>query len=441
MTRHLSGKSVVVGFLALVAVVGLGLWLALGAARDAFQAETEALRAGGGAGGVEVESAPAETGWLRVSLDTNGGGWLPFFLRILPEGGEAIIRNGEEEIEATLRRFPDGALLIDFPHYDSRLTLEPAGEGALAGVYTKTRLGGEIAEMRARAEPVGEPRPERRFPAGAGADGAAPDYSGRWRMAFAEDGPAKGIFEQDEAGALTGTILTPLGDYRFLAGNVVEGELRLSVFDGSHAFLFTGSLDEAGQTMTGEFHSGGYFEDSFSATRLSPGEDFDLLDPLDEVALEPGVTRLGIEPLQREPYDGAPTIVVIFGTWCPNCHDEAPLLKRLYDEHHEEGLQILGLAYEHTDDIVRSRRQIDRFKQRFGIEWEIIPAGVSDKEQTAGALPSISTIKSYPTTIWVNPDGTVRAIHSGFAGPATGEAWEETQALFHRLTREIVSAQ
>ncbi|MFG0274686.1 MAG: peroxiredoxin family protein, partial [Phycisphaerales bacterium] len=399
-SKRLSGKAVIVGFFLLVAVVGGGLWLALDAARDTFVANSSVADFGS----ADVQFADR---WLRVNLDTGDGGPLPFYLQIPAAGDEAIIRNGDEEVAADLQRFEDGAYLLDFPHYDSRLTLEPEGE-ALVGVYTKTRGGGAIAEMPAEARPVGEPLPAQRFPFVT----AAPvndrsDFSGEWRMNFADGGLAKGVFEQDESGALTGTILTPTGDYRFLAGNVVAETMNLSVFDGSHAFLFTGELGPSTDAMTGHFYSGGYYHDTFTATRLSPGEDFELPDPFSEVSLVSGETRLGLEALQREPYAGKPTIVVVFGTWCPNCNDEAPLLKRLYDEHHAAGLQILGLAYEHTDDAERSRLQVERFKERHAIDWEILIGGVSDKQQTAATLPALSTIKSYPTTIWVNPDGTV----------------------------------
>ncbi len=39
-SKRLSGRSVIVGFFLLVAVVGGGLWLALDAARDTFLAES-----------------------------------------------------------------------------------------------------------------------------------------------------------------------------------------------------------------------------------------------------------------------------------------------------------------------------------------------------------------------------------------------------------------
>lgn len=424
-----SGGKLVAMLVVLVVIVGTGLWYALDRARHDFrQSVDEARRAVEQLGGAEA--------WLRVELDTGEGGWLPFFVKIPPEGERATIRNAGEDIEAALMRFDD-AFFLDFPHYDAKLTLEPAGGDDWTGVYIKTRPGGDIAEMAARAARIDAPDPAERF-AGLGDVGTVLDLTGEWRVEFDSGEIAKGIFAQD-GGVLTGTILTPTGDYRYLAGNVGERLMALSVFDGAHAFLFKAAWGGALGELVGEFHSGNHYTDGFTALRVPEGETFELPDPFDAVALVPGETRLRLERLDSAPYAGAPTIVTVFGTWCPNCHDEAPVLKRLYDEHNGQGLQMLGLAYEHTDDEARSRRLIERFRQRYGIGWEIIPAGLSDKARTAATLPALTDIKSYPTTIFINADGTVRAIHSGFAGPATGEAHERLVAEFERLTREIVA--
>ena len=47
------------------------------------------------------------------------------------------------------------------------------------------------------------------------------------------------------------------------------------------------------------------------------------------------------------------------GTWCPNCHDEEPLLVDLYNRYHKDGLEIVSLAYEYTDNAAQNARQIE----------------------------------------------------------------------------------
>jgi thiol-disulfide isomerase/thioredoxin len=38
-------------------------------------------------------------------------------------------------------------------------------------------------------------------------------------------------------------------------------------------------------------------------------------------------------------------LVDFWGTWCGPCKRMIPALKKLYDEYHEQGLEIVGLAY------------------------------------------------------------------------------------------------
>jgi thiol-disulfide isomerase/thioredoxin len=175
-----------------------------------------------------------------------------------------------------------------------------------------------------------------------------------------------------------------------------------------------------------------------TARRLGPDEEFELPDPFSEVALTSGDGKLHLAELDTPRYRGKPVIVQIFGTWCPNCHDETPVLRDLYERYHDDGLEVLGLAYEVTGDDERSQRQVERFKEKFGIDWEIVIAGTSDKAQASKTLPDISAVKSFPTTIWIGRDGKVQAIHSGFAGPATGVEHVELVAEFEKLTEGIV---
>ncbi len=395
-----------------------------------------------------VEAKPAvevkERGghaWYEFALDVDGVIAIPFYARLPEAGGDGVayIQNAREEVPVEFARNGD-SITLTFPHYDSTIALEESAFGQLEGTWTRMRSSG-VSTMAVRGQRLDE------APDLYSEDAQGEPERARYAMSFEKSGEAVGLIDIHHAPGVegvTGTILTPTGDYRFLSGAVFQfgRKLGLTVFDGAHAFLFTADVDpNTGDLTSGHFHSGNHWHETFTARRLAEDEEFELPDPFSEVSLMPGETRLGLPKLSEPPYAGNPTIVQIMGTWCPNCHDEAPALVDLYEEHHEEGLQILSLCYEYTDDAERSRRQIERFKERHGATWEFAAAGTSDKSKAAATLPALSAIKSYPTTIWVNPDGTVRAIHSGFSGPATGEKHEVTLAEFERLTREIVEAQ
>jgi len=80
----------------------------------------------------------------------------------------------------------------------------------------------------------------------------------------------------------------------------------------------------------------------------------------------------------------------------------------------------VGLAYEVSGDTAVDRRQVRRYREKFGIPFTLLLAGVNDTEAAAATLPQLRGFTSFPTTIFVGRDGRVRKIHAGFYGPATG---------------------
>ena len=95
------------------------------------------------------------------------------------------------------------------------------------------------------------------------------DMSGVWEVDFnggTDDDvwKGKGIFEQT-GNQLTGTFRTPTGDYRFLEGVVDGNDFKLSVFDGAHAFLFSGKVES--DSLSGIYYSDKHWNKNFTAIR------------------------------------------------------------------------------------------------------------------------------------------------------------------------------
>ncbi|MFT5678977.1 MAG: hypothetical protein ACI9FY_001525, partial [Patiriisocius sp.] len=93
--------------------------------------------------------------------------------------------------------------------------------------------------------------------------------SGNWETVFspntvADRYIAKGIFNQI-GNKVTGTFRTTTGDYRYLDGVVEEDSLKLSTFDGAHAFLFKAAISDS--VMNGMFYSGNHWKEYFTAKR------------------------------------------------------------------------------------------------------------------------------------------------------------------------------
>jgi peroxiredoxin len=132
-------------------------------------------------------------------------------------------------------------------------------------------------------------------------------------------------------------------------------------------------------------------------------------------------------------------IVTLAGSWCPNCHDEAAFLAALHRELKSQGLEVVSLMFEHFGDFPQAAAATRRFREKFGIEYPTLIAGTSDKDDASRALPQLTGVFAYPTTIWVDRSGTVRKIHAGFSGPATGRHHEELTREFTEFTRELLA--
>jgi thiol-disulfide isomerase/thioredoxin len=394
-----------------------------------------------GCGSAVPSTQPTARQVYRASVTTPAGHEIPFFLE-LPSNcntDRAAVVNGTERISVPCQRL-GSHILLDFVVYGTRISAEEDRAGSFAGHWRHT--DGGIGEDRLvfAARPVDRLEPGDRFapPDGdRGTTSPAADVAGIWRIDFDSRGPGKAVFESADAGVVRGTAEVPseYGDLRFLAGNVHGSTLSLSAFDGSSAYLIRGQLGADGR-MRGEFINGSGRIDAFTAVR---SEDFEVIDPLQRVRVTSSEKRLDFAPLLTPRYSGKAVIVELFGTWCSNCNDLAPLLVELYQEHRDDGLEILSVAYEISDNDAYRRERLAAYKAAHGVGWEVmIPSGPPDELLSAGPA-RLSSIGGVPVTIFFDRDRTIRAIYTGFWGPATGATHQSAAATFRRLTQEILA--
>ncbi len=397
---------------------------------------------------VQAPEAPTavsrpQTGMWRAWLDSPGGE-LPFGLELARgvDGWRGWLINGPERIEIPRVKVDGESVLFEIDHYDSRIRarLTPGGEG-MHGMWSKQGAGSTQSKLPFHATAGSArrfaPRAEN-SPAGA--------IDGRWLVNFssAED-PAVGIFETKSAtGVLLGTFLTTTGDYRFLEGDWDGRRLRLSCFDGAHAFLFDAELGEDGN-LAGDFWSRDSWHETWTARRDSNARLPDAFtqtkwtERVDLAALKFPDVDGKVRSLADAEFAGRARIIEVFGTWCPNCNDAVRYLVELHGKYKDHGLSIVGLAFEHTGNFERDARQVRRFAKRYDVEYPLLVAGLSDKEKASEAFPLLDRVRSYPTTIFLHADGRVRAIHTGYTGPATGLANYELRAKFESLIEELLA--
>lgn len=374
------------------------------------------------------------------------GGELPFGI-VIDGSAERLsggVVNGPETVPFSQVDRQGDTVTLRWDWYDSKITATLSNGSHLQGVWNKTTRDGAVREMPFTAEKGSLPR----FAAiESDDDQEGADVTGDWKVEFREGSDrevAVGRFQRNQYG-VTGTFLTRTGDYRFLVGDCSGGQLRLSTFDGAHAFLFHAQA-ATDQSLRGDFWSGPSYHATWTATRATKTDQL-LPDPWQMVRLKPDRVKLNFSiatedgqqiSLDSPRFKDKVVLVNVFGTWCPNCNDEAPLLARWYEQYHDQGLEIIGLAFELTDDRGRSEEMIRRFRQRHGIQFPVVLAGTSNKEKAAEALPDLTEIIAYPQTIFVARDGRVDGIHTGFTGPGTGPDYELLVDQMERRLRRLL---
>ncbi|MEL6590000.1 MAG: TlpA disulfide reductase family protein, partial [Bacteroidota bacterium] len=141
-------------------------------------------------------------------------------------------------------------------------------------------------------------------------------------------------------------------------------------------------------------------------------------------------------------FDDKVVVIQIMGSWCPNCLDETKLYKEWYDRYHDQGLEIVALAFERSrGDLSLAQRNVKRLVDKLGLEYPFLIAATENNKAGASAkLPMLNAIISYPTSIFLDRQGNIRRIHTGFNGPGTGEVYlryrEEYEAFLEKLLAE-----
>jgi thiol-disulfide isomerase/thioredoxin len=271
------------------------------------------------------------------------------------------------------------------------------------------------------------------------------DFTGKYSLEFqtpTERYVSVGIFKQT-GNEVTGTFLTPTGDYRYLQGNVVDDQLMLSTFDGNHAFVFTAHFE--GDSIKGNYYSG---KSSLETWKGIKNENASMPDSESLTFLKPGFETLDFNfpdvngnkiNSADDRFKNKVVILQIFGTWCPNCMDETKFLTKWYAENKDRGVEILGLAYERKDDFDYASGRVKKMKEKLKVGYDFVIAGTNDKVKASETLPALNRVLAFPTTIFIGKDGKVKHIHTGFSGPGTGIYFDQFKERFNQIVNELLA--
>ena len=375
-------------------------------------------------------------GLWDASVVVNGGIEIPFRFEI--GGSGAAIKgsffNGDEKVTSTTGKFENGALELSFDEYGSKVeaTLK---DGRLEGQYSRGTRGAPYPFQAKRFAPA---------PVG---DAPIPSIAGLWNIQVGKSSKGEAAWQlivRQSGAEASAAILRVDGDTGTLTGTYRDGKFVLSHFSGARPLRLelTPATDGTLSVVQNK-------DNPFTAVRADQARAKGLPQPSDPSRFtsvkdptEP--FRFSFPDLNGrvvsntdEKFRGKVVIVSISGSWCPNCHDEAPFLGELYKKYRSRGLEIVSLSFEEEAQLKNPVR-LRAFMKRYGIEYTVLIPG--EPKDLAERVPQGVNLSSFPTTFFIGRDGRVRAVHAGFPGKASGEfhtqAKEESTTTVERLLAE-----
>lgn len=380
------------------------------------------------------------TGKLAINQDFS----IPFQFNIAKNDNKYTftVINGEEKIELDQAIVSADSLHITFKEYPTELVLKRKNATTLSGFWIN-RIKGTNYTLPCTLNYGYEHRFDSKKLYISTTQ--SKNFNGKWEVTFDQDSKdaykAIGIFNQ-QVNKLSGTFLTETGDYRYLDGNVIGDSMYLSAFDGSHAYLFTGKLNNG--IIDGHFYSGKHFTGLWTAVN-NPNFELRNADSLTFAKEQQLPFSFDVENLDGSPYhfpnsttQNKVIIVQIMGTWCPNCMDETRYFKELYTKYHAQGLEIVSIGYEYGKTFDERVAKIKMLQQRLQLDFIFLAGNELNKKTASAQFSMLNSIMSFPTTVIIGKDGLVKRVHTGFSGPGTGQYFSDYKLETETLLEELL---
>jgi thiol-disulfide isomerase/thioredoxin len=395
-----------------------------------------------------------------------GDNIIPFRLDISGSGAtlKGTLYDGFRPYEdTTTASFNDGKLILNIEHYLTTIT---------ATFQDGKLVGNVVAQNR-------ENRADYDFVAARHADSPAatanvPAIAGSWEIPLdtpTSKGEKAFRFIVEQKGAeVAASILRVDGDTGAYSGTYKDGKWVLSHYDGSRPGVIEvtptadGALDilqrvdrpqQAAANTTareksygGEAVPDGRYAPKLTAYRAEVARAKGLPEPANYLthttARDPKEKFTFNFPDVEDKlvssddprFKGKVVLAIVTGTWCPNCHDEAQYLVQLDKKYRGKGLAIVALDFEEVEQQA-SLSRVHAFVKQYGVKYPYLIAGAP--AEMWEKVPQLTNLNTWPATVFVGRDGTVRAVHSGFASPASGQFHAQLKKEFTERIEQLLA--
>lgn len=118
--------------------------------------------------------------------------------------------------------------------------------------------------------------------------------------------------------------------------------------------------------------------------------------------------------VSKRDYAGRVLVVDLWATWCPPCRKGIPEFVKLQKKY-KNGVAVLGISMDAPETPTSTMETVSNFAQAQGINYDVALGDTSISSQLAGKM-------ALPTTLFLDRDGRVRYIATGYHDYAKVEA-------------------
>jgi thiol-disulfide isomerase/thioredoxin len=138
----------------------------------------------------------------------------------------------------------------------------------------------------------------------------------------------------------------------------------------------------------------------------------------------PDFTLAGLDgkPLSIRSWPGKSMIVNFWATWCAPCRREIPLLKQLQREQGAAGFQVVGVAVDFREDVVK-------YAQDIGIDYPLL---IGEQDGMDAVAKFGQGAQGFPFTVFTDNQQRIVVFH---LGEITKEAAEVLLAAVNQVNR------
>ena len=381
--------------------------------------------------------AQSVSGLWDATIDFNGIE-IPFRFELAGDGAniKGWFFNGDDREISNSGSLENGNLVLSFDSYLAKLT----------GTFKAGAFDGQYGPLLKHTYAVHAVRAVQKPPS----QRQAPSIAGQWDLINVKSSKGESAWRlilRQSGVEVSGAILRVDGDTGTLTGSYQkDGQFVLSNFDGARPALMIvkpaadGTLDVSLSAIHGFSDMKAVRPEEAVAKGLPQPTDPDTHTTVKDATKPfdfsfPDLNGKIVSNTDAR-FRGKVVVINITGSWCPNCHDEAPFLAAIYDKYRGRGLEVVALNFEEADQL-KDPTRLRAFIKEYGIHYTVLLGGETDSAKAK--LTQAVNWNAWPTTFFVGRDGLVRAVHAGFPSPGSGEVYRQTAQQFTSMVEKLLA--